>query len=157
MRLDAVTVVCPSCGQSAPADAGFCPGCGQALSGVVYAGFWIRFLANIIDGCILLIPNMVLRFAVESPASTLLQIAVGLVYTVGFWTAEGATPGKMAVGIRITTVDLQPIDFGRALLRYIGYLASGITLLIGFLMIAFTRQKRGLHDYIAGTVVVKAR
>jgi len=100
---------------------------------------------------------MVLRFAVESPASTLLQIAVGLVYTVGFWTAEGATPGKMAVGIRITTVDLQPIDFGRALLRYIGYLASGITLLIGFLMIAFTRQKRGLHDYIAGTVVVKAR
>ncbi len=63
----------------------------------------------------------------------------------------------MAVGVKITTVDGEPIDFGRALLRYIGYLASGLTLGIGFLIIAFNREKRGLHDYIAGTVVVKAR
>ena len=157
MESVAGTVACPSCGQPAPADAGFCPGCGRVLSAVVYAGFWIRLLANIIDAAILLIPNIVLAAAVEPPANTLLSIAIGLVYTVGFWTAQGATPGKMAVGVKITTVDGEPIDFGRALLRYIGHLASVITLGIGYLMIAFTSQKRGLHDYIAGTVVVKAR
>ncbi len=148
---------CPSCGQSVTADAKFCPGCGRVLSGVEYAGFWIRFLAGFIDGLVLLIPNIVLSLAVEGLGGLLLQIALGLVYTVGFWVAQGATPGKMAVGIKITTVDGAEIDFGKALLRYFGYIASTITLFIGYLMIAFTGQKRGLHDYIAGTVVIKTR
>ena len=153
----AATTFCPSCGQSAPADARFCPGCGQELGGLDYAGFWMRFLAIFIDGLILLIPNIVLAAAVDAPGNTLLSIALGLVYTVGFWTARGATPGKMAVGIEITTVDGEEIDFGKAFLRYIGYFVSTITLGIGYLMIAFTGQKRGLHDYIAGTVVIKTR
>lgn len=118
-------------------------------------GFWIRFAAYIIDGIILFIVNIVL-IAVLGQVGSILSIAVGIAYTVGFWTALGATPGKMALGIEITTVDGDSIGFGRALLRYVGYLASTITLLIGFLMIAFTRQKRGLHDYIAGTVVIKS-
>ncbi len=127
------------------------------MAGVVYAGFWIRFLAWIIDFFILAIPGIVLTLAVEGLAGLLLQLAVGVAYRVGFWSAQGATLGQMAVGVKITTVDGEDIDFGKALLRYIGYLASGITLGIGFLMIAFTREKRGLHDYIAGTVVIKAR
>ena len=157
MESVAGTVTCPSCGQPAPADAGFCPGCGRVLSAVVYAGFWIRFVAWLIDGIILIIPNIMIGLVVESPASILLQFAIGIVYTVGFWTAEGATPGKMAMGLRITTAEGEPVDFGKAILRYIGYFVSGITLGIGYLMIAFTREKRGLHDYIAGTMVVKAR
>ena len=156
MELAASTVVCPSCGQSAPVSARFCPECAQELGGRVYMGFWIRFVAYIVDGIILFIPSIVLSLAVDAPASTLLGIAVGIAYLVGFWGAQGATPGMMAVGVKITTVDGDPIDFGRAFLRYIGYWASAITLGIGFLMIAFTRQKRGLHDYIAGTVVIKA-
>jgi uncharacterized RDD family membrane protein YckC len=148
---------CPSCGQSAAADARFCPGCGRVLSAVVYAGFWIRFASYIIDVIILFVVGIVLALAVGGTPGTLLQFAVGLVYTIGFWTAQGATPGKMAVGIKITTVDGDDIDFGRALLRYVGYIASAIILLIGYLMIAFTREKRGLHDYIAGTVVIKTR
>ena len=151
------TVTCPSCGQPTPADAGFCPGCGRVLSAVVYAGFWIRFVAWLIDGIILIIPNIIIGLVVESPASILLQFAIGIVYTIGFWTAEGATPGKMAMGLRITTVEGEPVDLGKAVLRYIGYFVSGITLGIGYLMIAFTREKRGLHDLIAGTVVIKAR
>ncbi len=157
MESAAATMLCPSCGQSAAADARFCPGCGRVLSAVVYAGFWIRLLAGIIDSIILIIPNIVLALAVEGLGGLLLQIALGLVYTVGFWVAQGATPGKMAVGIKITTVDGAEIDFGKALLRYFGYIASTITLFIGYLMIAFTGQKRGLHDYIAGTVVIKTR
>ena len=150
-------MLCPSCGQSTATDARFCPGCGRVLSAVVYAGFWIRFLAGFIDFLILLIPGIVLALIVDPPGNTPLQIAVGLVYTIGFWTAEGATPGKMAVGIKITTVDGGDIDFGRAILRYVGLIASAITLGIGHLMIAFTGQKRGLQDYIAGTVVIKTR
>ena len=122
-----------------------------------YAGFWIRFVAWLIDGIILIIPNIIIGLVVESPASILLQFAIGIVYTIGFWTAEGATPGKMAIGLRITTVEGEPIDFGKAVLRYIGYFVSGITLGIGYLMIAFTRDKRGLHDLIAGTVVIQTR
>jgi uncharacterized RDD family membrane protein YckC len=153
----ATTTVGPSCGQSAPVSARFCPGCAQDLGGLVYMGFWIRFLAYIIDGVILLIPGIVLNLAVAAPASSVLGIAVGLAYFVGFWTAQGATLGQKAVGVRVTTVDGDPIDFGKAFLRYIGYWASWLTLGIGFLAIVWTPQKRGLHDYIAGTVVVKAR
>ncbi len=98
-----------------------------------------------------------LALAVEGLSGFLLQVAIGLVYRVGLWTAQGATVGQKAVGVEITTVDGEPIDLGRALLRYLGYLASGITLGIGFLVIAFNREKRGLHDYIAGTVVIKTR
>ncbi len=155
MESAAAAMPCPSCGQSAADDAKFCPGCGHVLGGVEYAGFWIRFAAYIIDFIILLIPGIVLQLAVEAPAGNLLSFAVGLVYTIGFWVAQGATPGKMAVGIKITTVDGEPIDFGKALLRYVGYIASALILLIGYLMIGFTREKRGLHDYIAGTVVIK--
>ena len=157
MESTAGTVTCLSCAQPAPADAGFCPGCGRVLSAIVYAGFWIRFVAWLIDAIILTIPNIIIGLVVESPGSILLQFAIGIVYTIGFWTAEGATPGKMAMGLRITTVQGEPVDFGKAVLRYIGYFVSGITLGIGYLMIAFTREKRGLHDLIAGTVVIKTR
>ena len=157
MESAAGTAICPSCGQPTPADAGFCPGCGRVLSAVVYAGFWIRFLAWLIDLVILFIPSIVLALAVEGLAGFLLQVAIGLVYRVGFWAAQGATLGQKAVGVEITTVDGEPIGSGRAILRYIGYFVSWITLGIGFLIIAFNREKRGLHDYIAGTVVVKTR
>ncbi len=152
------TALCPSCGQPTPADAGFCPGCGRVLSAVVYAGFWMRFLANFLDGLILIIPNIILATAAgDALTGFVLQVALNIAYVIGFWSAKGATPGKMVMGIQITTVDGEPIGSGRAILRYIGYFVSWITLGIGFLIIAFNREKRGLHDYIAGTVVVKTR
>ena len=146
---------CPSCGQQSPAGAGFCSSCGRDLTGVEYAGFWIRLGAYLIDAIILFIISIVLAVILGDIGGPV-GFAVGIAYFVGFWTARGATPGKMAVGIEISTVDGESIGFGRALLRYIGYIASALILLIGFLMIAFTRNKRGLHDYIAGTVVIKS-
>ncbi len=152
------TAACPSCGAWVPSAAEFCPSCGHQLAGRVYAGFWIRLLAYIIDGVIVAVVNVVVDIAIDAPlTSGLLQIAVGAVYTIGFWTAAGATPGKMALGLRVTMASGEPIGLGPAVLRYIGYFISTITLLIGFLMIAFTREKRGLHDFIAGTVVIRTR
>jgi uncharacterized RDD family membrane protein YckC len=68
----------------------------------------------------------------------------------------GLTVGKWAAGLRILREDGRQIGIGRAFLRhFVGYPLSFITLGLGFLVIAFTARGRGLHDLIAGTVVVR--
>lgn len=47
------------------------------------------------------------------------------------------------------------MTYGKAFLRWVGYSISGLTLGIGYLMVAFTKQKQGLHDKIAGTYVIR--
>jgi uncharacterized RDD family membrane protein YckC len=102
--------------------------------------------------------NLLVGLATEDVSQAqLLQIAFGAIYMVGFWVADGATPGKKVFGLRVQMVNGEPIGIGAGLLRYVGYYVSGLTLGIGFLMVAFTPEKRGLHDYIAGTVVVRQR
>jgi uncharacterized RDD family membrane protein YckC len=85
----------------------------------------------------------------------LFEVAVLLV-TMVFWRRwRGATPGKKFVHIKIVDAKtLQDIDNKQAITRSIGYIVSTLTLLIGFLMVAFRKDKRGLHDLLAGTVVV---
>jgi uncharacterized RDD family membrane protein YckC len=65
------------------------------------------------------------------------------------------TLGKMALGIVVTDMDSRRISFGRATGRYFAKILSGLILGIGFLMVAFTEKKQGLHDILAGTLVVK--
>jgi uncharacterized RDD family membrane protein YckC len=68
----------------------------------------------------------------------------------------GLTLGKWATGLRIQRVGSGNPGIGRAFLRhFVGYPLSLITLGIGFLMVGFTVHGRGLHDMIAGTVVVR--
>ena len=68
----------------------------------------------------------------------------------------GLTIGKWATGLRIRRADGQPIGIGRAFLRhFVGYPLSLLTLGLGFLVSAFTPRGRGLHDLIAGTIVVR--
>ncbi len=156
-KIVAGSSTCPSCGTAVPAGVIFCPSCGQRVGGqyVDYAGFWMRFLAAIVDGLILIVPQVLITVAVHGPGRFLLGTLLGFTYTVGFWLAEGATPGKMAMGIKITMANGEPITAVAAVVRYVGYIISGLILGIGYLMIAFNRQKRGLHDYLAGTVVVR--
>ncbi len=151
---------CPSCGNITAEGATYCPSCGHMFSAerVEYAGFWIRFAAYLIDGILLLFANVFLVLAIHQFLPRLLfQIAVGALYTIGFWVAEGATPGKMVMGIRIYTADGAPIGLGTAIVRYLGYFASSLSLGIGFLMVAFTPRKRGLHDFIANTMVIRRK
>jgi uncharacterized RDD family membrane protein YckC len=65
-----------------------------------------------------------------------------------------ATPGKMALGIVVQRMDGSPLSLGRSIGRYFAKIVSAITLYIGYLMVAFTSDKRGLHDMIADTRVV---
>ena len=79
-----------------------------------------------------------------------------LVYDVGFWVKnDGRTPGKMAIKVKVVKTDGSPITFGTAILRWIGYIISGLPLGLGFFWIAWDSQKQGWHDKIAGTYVVK--
>ncbi|WP_373034491.1 RDD family protein [Sulfurimonas sp.] len=85
----------------------------------------------------------------------LFEMAVLLV-TMLFWRRwRGATPGKKFVHIKIVDAKtLQDIDNTQAVTRSFGYIVSTLALLIGFFMVAFRRDKRGLHDLLAGTVVI---
>ncbi|RUL73706.1 RDD family protein [Dyella choica] len=68
-----------------------------------------------------------------------------------------ATVGKLALGMRVTDLNGARISFGRALGRYGGKFISGFIMCIGFLMIAFTQRKQGLHDMFANTLVLNGR
>lgn len=65
------------------------------------------------------------------------------------------TIGKKAVGLRVTDMNGNRISFGRATGRYFGMILSGVICFIGWIMIAFTEKKQGLHDMLAGTLVLK--
>lgn len=159
------TGLCPSCGRYVSPDAKFCGYCRfqfrahqPGAGGLAYAGFWIRFVAWLIDSIILFGVNLVIGMVVTNVASAFfLELFLAAVYSIAFWIGQGATPGKMAVGIKVVMANGDPIEFGPAVLRYFGYWISGLILGIGYLMIAFSAEKRGLHDNIAGTVVIKSR
>jgi uncharacterized RDD family membrane protein YckC len=136
-----------------------------------YAGFWIRFGARFIDGIILGVANLAMdalmrpAFGWGAPTAGFLagggllvfamNIAVGVLYEAGFLVRNGATPGKMILGLRVVTAEGGPIGWGRAIARYFGYWLDTVTLLIGYIMAAFDSEKRALHDHICGTRVVR--
>ena len=79
-----------------------------------------------------------------------------LFVTMLFWKRwRGATPGKKFVNIKIVDAKtFQDIDNKQAITRSLGYIVSTLTLLIGFIIVAFRKDKRGFHDLLAGTVVI---
>jgi uncharacterized RDD family membrane protein YckC len=133
-----------------------------------YAGFWIRFAAVFIDSLILGVFNFLtamLFFAALSPETpegllgvqalqTLLQYGVACTFETCFVGKFGATPGKMACGLRVVLSDGSRVSYARAFGRYWAKLLSGCTLLIGYIMAAFDSEKRALHDHICNTRVI---
>ena len=85
----------------------------------------------------------------------LFEVSVLLV-TMLFWKRwRGATPGKKFVKIKIVDFKThEDIDNKQALTRSLGYIISTLLFLIGFVMVAFRKDKRALHDLLAGTVVL---
>lgn len=121
-----------------------------------YAGFWIRLGAGVIDLLILVFVGGIILFASASPGFLFIgELVISVAFFVGFWSWQGQTPGKMAVGIKAIRTDSSPITWTYALLRYAGYIVSALSLGIGFIWIAFDSHKQGFHDKIADTYVVK--
>ena len=86
-----------------------------------------------------------------------LFLAWSAAYFVMFWSTTGQTPGAHMMRIRVCRADdgstLRP---GRALLRLACLTLAALPLLAGFLPILFDDRRRGLHDMLAGTVVIEA-
>ena len=149
-------------------------GATRILEGVEYAGFWRRLAAMLIDSVLILavagLPLWAALAGGDFPSATPEeQTAMGLVLqlvgAVGAWlydalmesSSKQATLGKMALGLRVTDLDGNRVGFGKATGRHFGKYISYFILGIGFLMVAWTRQKQGLHDQMAGTLVLKGR
>lgn len=195
MSTPGTTVVfCTACGAHNQPDARFCQTCGRAMTQIQplpvttsivayashpYGGFWIRFVAYIIDACIV--------NAVLIPVSFALGIGIGAAGAItgmpdrgipiagmlsGFglgifasWLYEAlmtssskqATLGKMIFGLRVTDLEGNRISFARATGRHFAKYLSSFILFVGFIMVGFTQRKQGLHDIIVGTLVQKSR
>jgi len=153
-----------------------------------YAGFWMRFLALIIDGIIIgvvrwiiILPILaamgigmaseiqsldtddpstalpiigtIMAFAgISMLVSTLIWI---LYYTLMETSKYQGTVGKIALGLIVTDVNGNKLDFSKALIRNICKIISSMIFCIGYIIAGFTEKKQGLHDIIAGTLVVK--
>jgi len=171
-----------------------------AAAGRHYGGFWIRFLARLIDGIILGVVNALVRIPLMlmlgvgsmgfgglfgggmggfggvggldrpgasllfTPAmigllgvSSLIGLVLGAAYEVYFLSAHGATPGKMALGLRVIRADGGPISPMLALGRHFAMWISAFILMIGYIMAGFDPEKRALHDRICETRVIYSR
>lgn len=121
--------------------------------GLVLVGFGPRLLAQLIDGVILAI----LYWVADIAAGSTMALIITSTYFIASWGIKGQTIGKMALGLKVVAEDGTVLDLGKASIRYFAQMLSALLLGIGFIMIAFDGQKRGLHDMIAKTRVVKSR
>jgi uncharacterized RDD family membrane protein YckC len=141
-----------------------------------YGGFWIRFAAIFIDSLIVGIVILVLFLAIDLIAyrlagvtgstvdpnangvdtvSRLISYALSIGYFVYFW-GMGQTPAMRRLGLQVVDATTgAPIGFGRALLRYVGYVISALACYLGLIWAAFDGRKQGWHDKIAHTVVIR--
>jgi uncharacterized RDD family membrane protein YckC len=208
---------CSRCGIRVEEGNRFCQACGQEVGGTViaapaatgalpppmavspaataprlYAGFWLRVVASLVDGLILGIPFWIVmgvlismfggfgmlihRFPRDSqPADPREVMALlspffmafilgWLVFIILQWlyfagmesSPRQATFGKSVMSLRVTNYEGQRISFGHATGRFFAKIVSGmVPLAIGYIMAAFTEKKQGLHDFIAGTLVLR--
>ena len=149
-----------------------------------YGGFWIRLLAHLIDHVILgaiaaplffiLVLPAMLRVINEAernrePSPELIVAIVSSVFVyiilafVGQWLYEAlltssswqGTVGKRVLQLKVTDELGNRIGFGRATGRFFAKILSSMFFCIGFIMVGLTDRKRGLHDMLAGTLVMK--
>jgi uncharacterized RDD family membrane protein YckC len=149
------------------------------------AGLWRRSIATVVDAVILspllialgwlafrltgfhlpvrpqLRLESVLELFLEGGTPLWGLIATGLVivllYGFVFMSTSGATPGLRLMRLRVINLYGDPPEWWRVLLRCLGFVISVLLLGLGFLWIGFDREKRGLHDWLAGTYVIRCR
>ena len=138
---------------------------------VEYAGFWIRVGAALIDTLLLAAITLPLLVSIygrdyfgeettffAGPADFLISWILPAVAVIAFWLTRQATPGKMALSLRVVDARTgNTLSVGQSLGRYVGYYVSTIPLLAGLIWVAFDSKKQGWHDKLAGTVVVRSR
>jgi uncharacterized RDD family membrane protein YckC len=133
-----------------------------------YAGFADRFIALIIDSFIapilITVVLALISFLIGETVRHWMSLHHGfpIIYSAGWFlyfalqesSARQATFGKRAMGIRVVDLDGRRISFGRAALRTLLKIVSGMCLLFGYLMAAFTKKNQAFHDLMSGCVVI---
>jgi uncharacterized RDD family membrane protein YckC len=133
---------------------------------MVYAGFWRRAVAYLIDVALLtgigiaafalwaqaLRPDALIGWLETYPWVPLL--VQGLYFALLESSRLQGTLGKALLGLRVSDYDGRRIGLLRAIVRYFGRLISELILMLGFLMVLFTERKQGLHDFLARTYVL---
>jgi uncharacterized RDD family membrane protein YckC len=133
-------------------------GFNRRLLAAVYDGFLVAFLTFLLAFAIGFIGLFIDMFRPTDPGRMETVIVVSalvmsFLYFVVSWARSGQTVGKALTGIKVVRTDGYPLGFGKAILRYIGYLISSLLLSLGFLWIGFDARRQGWHDKIAGTLV----
>jgi len=145
----------------------------QEFQTPAYAGFWWRVLAYVLDSLIMSMVFFPLGFVIglvmigsgvdeNSPLMPLVNLGTNGISILAAWLYHAflessswqGTIGKKVLGLRVADMNGNRINFGRATGRYFGMILSGMICFIGFLMVAFTEKKQGLHDLLAGTLVL---
>ena len=138
-----------------------------------YAGFWMRFLAYLVDSLLISAVFFPLGIGVglaiaasgddgNSPLLPVVRLGINGVSFAAGWlyyallesSSWQGTVGKKLLGLKVTDPNGNRISFGRATGRYFAKILSGMICFIGFVMVAFTERKQGLHDMLAGTLVL---
>lgn len=148
-----------------------------------YGGFWRRAMAFSIDKIILFFTSLFIlvigalalsisflthyrdmlpeRFEEITVTFVLIYLLmtvfISMFYFIYFHGAAGQTPGKMIFGLKVVQSTGEQMTFGLAFLRWVGYIISAVVFYLGFIWIALDAKKRGWHDKIAGTVVIRVR
>lgn len=175
-----VSIPCPRCRSLNAPRTAFCYSCGLPLEefgglpgrAVVPAGtpagFWIRLLAWLIDTVVLAGVHLILLtvmpgtsielyYADESlwaTADSIMIILSAVYYTVGV-SVFSTTVGKRVLGLYVLRRDGARVSGLRAFARHVASGISALLLFVGYLMIGFSQDKRGLHDHMCDTVVIK--
>lgn len=122
----------------------------------VSADFFVRLVAALIDGVILVIPQLIIRMLLGPVIGGLAGLVIGVGYSYYFWTTSGQTPGKMVMSLKVVSAEtgglLEP---SAALLRYVGYIVSSIPIGLGYLWVLWDPKHDAWHDKIAKTKVIK--
>ena len=122
----------------------------------IYAGFWQRFLAGIIDSIILIFIEVILIF-IPIIGWILSLFVTWLYFAIQHSSTKQATFGMRALGIKITNENHGKIGFWRATGNFYLTVISALLVFIGFLMIAFTSRKQGFHNLISRTLCIKIK
>jgi uncharacterized RDD family membrane protein YckC len=132
------------------------------------AGFWIRFLANLIDGVLILMLAAIVAVLIgeenfwyqwnndidstsESVANLFYSITFIIIFTASKFMGS---PGKLACRIKVVNVDGSKISMLKSIGRFFCYVISALPLLIGFMIAGWNEEKKALHDMICKTRVV---
>ncbi len=142
------------------------------MSEPAYVGLVTRVIAFGVDGAIINLVAVAVAALVGLALSiitmpswlTAVTVAIGAAayalwvagYFIVFWTTTGQTPGDRLLRIRVRPATGERLRPRRALLRFVALMLAALPLFAGFLMILIDGRRRGLHDWIARTVVVDA-